>query len=29
MIRLMKEDEAAYRKVVEVLERLEDQDKAA
>jgi hypothetical protein len=29
MIRLMSEDPAAYRKFVEVLERLEDQEKAA
>ena len=29
MIRLMSEDPAAYRKFVEVLEKLEDQEKAA
>jgi hypothetical protein len=29
MIRLMSEDPAAYRKFVEVLERLEDQENAA
>ena len=29
MIRMMSDDPAAYRKFVEVLERLEDQEKAA